>query len=70
MTSTTTDGYDIVFSLIHEYTKTQSSPHTIDGLTLWLLRRKVYELQQHKDVIRNKILQEADEFSKQKEMKQ
>ena len=66
---TTQDGYDIVLSLIHEYTKTQSPPHTIDSLTLWLLRRKVYELQQHRENVRNKILQEADEFSKQKELK-
>lgn len=65
----TESGYDIVLSLLHEYTKTTTNPQ-IDAFTLWLLRRKIYDLQQQKEIIRHKILQDSEEFQKQKEVKQ
>lgn len=67
--TTSQDGYDLILSLIHEFTKTQAQPHTLDSFTLFLLRRKVYDLQQQREVIRHKILSEVDDFSKQKEVK-
>ena len=58
--TTDNQGYQIVLSLLHEYTRTTTSP-SIDGFSLWLLRRQAHELQQQREVIRQKILQEADE---------
>ena len=66
--TTSQDGYEIVLSLLHEFSKTGGK--NIDEFTLWLIRRKAFELQQQRDIIKQNILQQANEFQKQKEVKQ
>lgn len=66
---TNSEAYQIILSVLHEYIKTTTNP-TIDGFTLFLLRKQASDLQQQREVIRNTILQQADEFSKQKGVKQ
>ena len=66
---TNSEGYQIILSVLHEYIKTTTNP-TIDGFSIFLLRKQAYDLQQQKEIIRNAILQDTDKYSKQKEVKQ
>ena len=68
MPTQTESGYNVILSLIHAYTLTTNSP-SVDGFTLFILRRQAMELQNQREIIKEKILQEADKYIQNKEVK-